>query len=129
MLLVKTFVSDSPIEGRGLFLAEPVKKGALTWVFDPDVDSSLSESELLLLSEEQQSYIHKYGYLCNKTYRWIVCGDDGRFMNHSEQPSTVGVYWSHLPLQGADIATRDLLAGEELTCNYRSFDSRNFSEF
>jgi SET domain-containing protein len=43
-------------------------------------------------------------------------------MNHAEDPNTAGV---HEPgaIEGYDVATRDIEAGEELTCDYRTFDA------
>ena len=48
---------------------------------------------------------------------WVLFldADEGRFMNHADQPNT--------DFRGADfgIALRDIPAGEELTCDYREF--------
>ena len=44
-----------------------------------------------------------------------MCIDDARFMNHSADPNT------HEKGQSS-IASRDIAAGEELTCNYGNFD-------
>jgi len=43
-----------------------------------------------------------------------VCADDARFMNHSENPSC-------LDEGETTSAKRDIQAGEELTCDYRTF--------
>jgi hypothetical protein len=44
----------------------------------------------------------------------VLCGDNGRFFNHSAIPSTVSKAISF----GAGDAVRDLVAGEDLTSDY-----------
>lgn len=46
----------------------------------------------------------------------MLCGDNGRFFNHAESPSTVSDAISF----GHDRAVRDLESGEELTSDYRT---------
>jgi hypothetical protein len=43
-------------------------------------------------------------------------GDDARFMNHSETPNVLAVTAELM------VATRHIALGEELCCDYRSFD-------
>ncbi len=38
MLLIRTYVAQSAIEGVGVFAAEPISKGASIWRLDPDFD-------------------------------------------------------------------------------------------
>ncbi|TIS47846.1 MAG: SET domain-containing protein-lysine N-methyltransferase, partial [Mesorhizobium sp.] len=38
MLLIRTYVAQSAIEGVGVFAAEPIRKGASIWRLDPDFD-------------------------------------------------------------------------------------------
>ena len=124
MLLVKTFLAKSSIEGVGLFLAEPVKKGDFTWKFVEGFDQTIGEEELENLSQNSKDYIQKYGYLSKRSGLYVLCFDDSRFMNHSEDPTTEGYYHYSLPFEGVDRATRDLEVGEELTCDYRTFENR-----
>lgn len=124
MLLVKTYLAKSEIEGLGLFLAQPVKKGTITWLFEEGFDLKISESELEALSDSSKEYIKKYGYLSQRSGLYIVCLDNSRFMNHSDNPTTAGLYRDDLPFEGADVALRDLEIGEELTCDYRTFEVR-----
>jgi len=48
----------------------------------------------------------------------ILCGDDARFINHSDTPNIASDYT--LDPYGADIAVRDIEAGEEITTGYKS---------
>ena len=47
---------------------------------------------------------------------YVLCGDNGRYFNRSDTPSTVSDAISF----GDDRAARDLAAGEELTSDYRT---------
>lgn len=54
----------------------------------------------------------------------VVDFDNGRFMNHSVQPNT------DFTVFDKGFALRDIMVGEELTCNYAEFDPafREFSD-
>ena len=65
----------------------------------------------------------KYGYLpLSGGPGWIMCADDARFFNHSEDPTCldVGEYTT---------ARFDLEPGTELTSDYRSFCRDPFMGF
>jgi hypothetical protein len=46
----------------------------------------------------------------------MFCGDNGRFANHDENPSTISTSGTF----SDDIAARDLFVGDEFTCDYRA---------
>ena len=46
-----------------------------------------------------------------------LCSDDARFFNHSDEPNTGSIS------NDTDVALRDIQQGEELTCDYRTFDA------
>ena len=74
-------------------------------------------SELAALTELQSKFIERYGYPHMTRPGIIVLEfDNGRFMNHSDMPNT--------DFRNAEMAwaTRDIDAGEEITCNYAEFD-------
>lgn len=127
MLKVRTFLGKSSIDGVGLFLAEPIKKGTITWEFIEGFDQAIDEDTLKSLSLDSRQYIEKYGYLSKKSGLYVICYDDSRFMNHSDSPTTEGAYPSTHHLEGVDIAARDLEIGEELTCDYKTFEARTLS--
>jgi uncharacterized protein len=122
MLLVKTRLGQSPIEGLGVFAAENIKKGTIVWQFVPGVDLLISPKELQLLPSAVVEHCKRYAYLHNVTGEYVLCGDDARFVNHSDDPNTMGVYPPG-DNQGLDIAVRDIREGEELTSDYQSFDA------
>lgn len=118
MLLVKTEVRPSPIHGLGLFAAEFIPDGTVTWRYLDGFDQRLPESILSILSGPAKEQFLKYSYVDPVTGLYELCADDARFFNHSENPNTAGVPSG----EDVDIATRDINAGEELTCDYRTFD-------
>jgi uncharacterized protein len=122
MLLVKTILAPSKIEGLGLFAAQSIPKGSVVWKFIPGVDVLLEASEIEKLPLITQDICRRYAYLDFTSNKYVLCGDDARFVNHSEDPNTAGVYPDGEPF-GLDIALRDIPVGEEITCDYRAFDA------
>jgi uncharacterized protein len=121
MLLVKTRLGQSPIEGTGLFAAEPIKSGTVTWRFIPSFDQLFTFEQIASLPDVAREAIETYTYVHPKSGLYVYCLDNARFMNHSDEPNTAGVHVEG-SIEGYDVATRDIEEGEELTCDYRLFD-------
>ena len=122
MLLVQTRIGPSPIHGIGLFADEFIKKGTVVWRFNPTFDARFDESQLASLSEPARKQFFNYAYLNPRMQKYVLCFDDCRFINHSDEPNCLEVP-SGGPEEGLDIAARDIEKGEELTCDYGSFDA------
>ncbi|MDB5424143.1 MAG: hypothetical protein JWQ29_1559 [Phenylobacterium sp.] len=114
MMMVETELRASSIHGLGVFLLAPVRKGDLIWRFDARMDRVYSEDELTSLPDHVQRYLRTYCTWHEQTGLYVLCGDNGRFFNHSDAPTTV----SNAISFGEDHAARDLAAGEELTSDY-----------
>jgi len=114
MLMVETILKPSAIHGLGVFLAQPVARGDLIWRFDSRIDRVYTADELATLPPHVQVYLKTYSTWHAPTALYVLCGDNGRFFNHSPTPSTV----SNVISFGEDHAVRDLAAGEELTSDY-----------
>ena len=114
MMMVDTELRSSSIHGLGVFLLEPVRKGDLIWRFDARIDRVYSLDEVASLPEHVQRYLRTYSTWNEAAGLYVLCGDNGRFFNHSEDPTTV----SNAISFGEDHAVRDLAAGEELTSDY-----------
>ena len=82
MLLVKTFLAQSLIDGFGLFAGEHIHAGTVIWNFDPRVDIVLEATQIEKLSPAFKEYCEKYGYLDARVRKYVICGDDSRFVNH-----------------------------------------------
>ena len=117
MLLIPNYVGPSAIEGVGVFAAAPIAKGTVIWSLDERFDQVLSAADIAELGEEQRNFVERYGY--PHTLRpelTIVELDNGRFMNHADDPNTEFTD----PAIGWTI--RDIAEGEEITCNYAEFE-------
>lgn len=117
MLCVKTRLGESRIEGVGLFAAEPIAKGTVVWRYDPRFDLSLDLRDIPDSDAITREWVMRYGYQQTDEPVYIICGDNARFMNHSDEPNCD---------DNGDltIATADIAAGEEITCDYARFDKR-----
>ncbi len=118
MMLVRTYLAASNIEGLGVFTAEPLAKGQAVWRFDPRFDQLLARSVLEEANPALREFLERYTYDFHDDPAYIVLDmDDGRYMNHAEAPNV------DLTDPTVGIATRDIAAGEELTCDYACFTS------
>ena len=121
VLLIRTSIGKSEIDGVGLFADEDIKKGTIIWRYEPPIDQEYTLEEINKLSPVLQEFMAKYAYLHGRTGKYILCGDNARFTNHSDTPNMLAHYPENLE-EGIDIAARDIRRGEELTCDYNSFD-------
>ena len=121
-MLVKTKIGPSKINGTGLFANQFIAKGTAVWKFQSGFDSKVEKSELGNLSEPAREQFLKYAYLNTKTNKYILCFDDARFFNHSDNPNCIDTE-SPADSEGIDVAVKDIPEGEELTCNYKEFDA------
>jgi SET domain-containing protein len=115
MLLVKTKIGPSKIQGIGLFAAEPIKAGTKVWVFEPKLDISLTKEEVDVFSPVAQEQFYRYAYLDKITKKYLLCGDDARFFNHSETPNCDEEKYD------STYTIKDIEIDEELTVNYGIF--------
>ncbi|MGZ4055202.1 MAG: SET domain-containing protein [Bacteroidia bacterium] len=116
MLTVKTSLKLSaiPNAGIGLFAEEFIPKGTKIWEFTPGLDLKFTEEEYSKFNDLNTDFLFKYTYKCNGEY--ILCVDNGRFINHSDDANTDD---SSSFFQ--TIAKKDIQAGEEITSNYNEF--------
>ena len=115
MLCIKTKIKPSQIAGIGLFADEHIPKGTIVWKFEPLLDTLFSKEEIDILSKPSQEQFHNYAFFDNTHNKYMLCGDDGRFFNHSDNPNC------NDELPDVTIALKDIDTGEELTVNYKNF--------
>ena len=116
MMIAETELKPSTIHGLGVFLMQPVRKGELIWRFDSRIDLIYTEEEIATLPVHVQRYLRTYTTWHEATGVYVLCGDNGRYFNHSDTPTTV----SNAISFGDDRAARDLAAGDELTSDYKT---------
>jgi len=118
MMLVPSYLAPSPIEGLGVFTRVPVKKGDLVWRFDRVFDQVIPAAAIAAAPEHIREFMERYTYpLPSDPENFVVLdADEGRFMNHADEPNC------EFPPDGeTGWALRDIEAGEELTCHYSCF--------
>lgn len=117
MMCVPTEIRPSSIQGLGVFLLVPVKKGDVIWRFDSRVDRIYSSAEIESLPSTFKKYMKTYAWWYKPADVWILCGDQGSYVNHSVEPNLTCIDGGF----GIDIAAYDLAAGVELTSDYNAF--------
>jgi SET domain-containing protein len=118
MLIVEHTLKQSPVHGLGVFAAKPIMKGQVVSRFMPPFDVHYPPEIFSVLSPVEARYLKVYSYYSKFSGLYILPGDNDRFMNHSDDPN-VGLDEEG---RAQSVATRNIAAGEELLCDYRSFD-------
>lgn len=134
MLLVKTLVKQSAIAGVGLFADQDIKRGDIVWQYTPETCATFTQEQFQVLvnsfHKTEKQLIHyylTYTYYQSFMNSLIFCLDNGRFVNHSEQPNLATP--SYLPRELGwqySVALRDIERGEELTENYNTYDQADW---
>jgi len=100
----------NPTVGWGVFAQRPIPLGTITWVRDP-LDQSLARQQANCLPDILQSALRRFAFLDDRD-DIILCWDLARYINHSCEPTCLTTHW------GAEVAIRNIAAGEELTDDY-----------
>lgn len=130
---MRTFsLEKKSIEGRGLFATEMIPKKTIIWVNKADGPmnvyySILTFEELRQLQQEHRDCVLKYGsQLSDNTIQGpltenVALLDYANFFNHSCSPNVWPVDVNHWE------ARCNINIGDELTIDYATFDSNEFS--
>lgn len=124
MLLIKTKIGKSNIEGIGLFSEDSLPKGTKIWEFSKGFDLEITPDQYADLPDGVKRQIDHYAYKSLATGNFILCMDDARFFNHDRNSNVVCLVPenSENPEALECFTTRDVAAGEEITNNYAEFD-------
>jgi hypothetical protein len=116
MMTIETVVKEADGKGLGLFAVSPIKKGDIVWQYDEDFCKTFTQEQVEKMAAVQKAFVEKYAYVVpGNEGVWELDLDNGRFMNHSDEPNT-----AYDEQKGW--AKCNISAGEEITCDYRSFD-------
>jgi SET domain-containing protein len=114
MLMVSTYIKLSEIHGLGLFSNQKITAGTVVWQYIANFDFYISIKDYDCLNDVAKQFINFYGNIEKDKY--LVCVDNARFMNHSNNPNISSA-------SNENIALRDILKDEEILCDYRKFDT------
>lgn len=105
MLDIETEVRKSKIDGKGVFALRDFNPGdvVIAW----DISNILTDEQYARLPEDQRRYVVWF-----KGQRLYMM-EPARYVNHSCDANT-------RPMNGYDIAVKEIDPGEEITSDYRS---------
>jgi SET domain-containing protein len=90
----------------------------VVWRFLSPFDTEFPAETLARLTDAERHYLRHYAYHSRFTGLYVLPGDHDRFMNHSDAPNVI----VNPDGTATCVAARLIVAGEELTCDYRTFD-------
>ena len=121
MLLIDTYLDKSLIQGMGVFARNSVATGTVIWRLDERFDRLIEVDVYESTTGPVKGYLDRYCYPRRSGPRFIVFeADDARYMNHADDPN-----FGYLSENEA-VALRDIVAREELTCDYNVFFENGF---
>lgn len=118
MLLVRTYLGKSKIQGIGLFATEHLPEKTIIRRFT-GLDLRFDYDEMLEFSEAKRNLILRYGMYDKDHALYLMDVDNGRFINHSDNPNLISL---NEQTRFDLMTSRDISASEELTADYRTFD-------
>jgi SET domain-containing protein len=121
MLLIRTYLDKSPIQGIGVYARERIAKGTVIWKLDQRFDRLIPVEVWEAQTGPVKDYLDRYCYPRRSDPRFIVFeADDARYMNHADEPNC--------DFSNGDVAhaIRDIEPGDELTCDYNAFFEGGF---
>jgi SAM-dependent methyltransferase len=121
MMLVKTRIAPSAIHGLGLFADQFIEKGTVIWRFTPGIDARFTAEQLADLPPAAQEFLTFYAFSSKEPGLRVVCTDHGKYFNHSSTPTALSAH-AEGEEEVVTRALRDILPGEEITDDYRSYE-------
>lgn len=112
MILFEHYIAPSKIHGLGVFSAVNIKMNSKVWEFNACIDIVIKKSDLSRLPDHVVRRIETRAEFYEDEQVFVLGADGDSFMNHSDNPN--------LYHKGRELfASKDIIPGEELTCNYR----------
>lgn len=102
------FINDEI--GYGVVATDFIPAGTITWVLDK-LDKEFSPLEVESMDQLYKDILEVYSYR-NRAGNYILCWDNGRFVNHSFNSNCFTTAYDF------EIALRDIYPGEQLTDDY-----------
>ncbi|KQC14695.1 MAG: lysine methyltransferase [Desulfuromonas sp. SDB] len=96
--------------GYGVVATKLIPKGTITWVMD-QLDRVFTVEDISRLDPIYYEILDKYSFLDNQG-NFVLCWDNGRFVNHSFNPSCITTAYNY------ELAVKDIYPGDQLTDDY-----------
>ncbi len=96
--------------GYGVVATKLIPAGTITWALDK-LDREFTPAKFKKMPPLYRNILDTYCYR-NKKGNYVLCWDNGRFVNHSFKSSCISTAYDF------EIAVRDIHPGEELTDDY-----------
>ena len=96
--------------GFGVFATRPIPRGTIVWALC-ERERAYTPAEVAALDPAARAHLIRYCYVDADSNTVLPC-DDGRYVNHSCDPATLGVG------EYLEVAVRDLAPGDQITCDY-----------
>lgn len=123
MLVVKTKVKPSSIDGLGLYAEEEIRYGEIVEIVETDFSYKVfTQEQVDKFDELKRQYEHDYTFKIGNNYYATI--DLAKFMNHSDTPN---LFWRETidearpNVIGYFFAVNDIKVGDELTVDYNMF--------
>ena len=126
MLLVKTKIGPSQIDGIGLFADEFIPRGTIIWRFTPGFDLRFTLETLANFPRQVQEHIYKYGWKSARPDHYCHASDHAKVFNHAESPNALSEHHDGEE-EVITVALRDIERGEEITDDYSAYTARGSS--
>ncbi len=97
-------------QGNGIVATRLIPAGTITWVKD-SLDREFTLEDIQNFEPALQNIIETYTFRNNKG-NYVLCWDNGRFVNHSFKANCVATPY------GFELAIRDIQPGEQITNDY-----------
>lgn len=125
MMTVRTELKVSDLHGIGCFALQDIPKGAKVWEFDAVVDSVIPKAWFDQAPKFYQDYLLFYAEYEDGYF--VLCGDNGKFWNHSESPNLKLISIPDEEMWYV-FAIEDIKKGDELLYDYRNFKQENLGK-
>lgn len=120
LFVIPHTIGPSPLHGTGAFAGINIPSGTVVCRYVEGFDSRYTDEMIAQLPPMAQDFINNYAYRNIATGVITLDGDHERFMNHSKTPNVI---CSSDECGECMIAACDISSGQELTCDYETFDA------
>lgn len=121
MFKIRYKLGPSKIHGTGVFADENISRGLVAWEPEPP-SREITQREFDRMGQAEKASVLFYGFKSKNTGKYVFSEGDVHFLNHSKNGNVTEEIAPNKG-EGVLIAKRDIKSGEEITQDYREFES------